>query len=412
MSGRSVNKWLVLALATLVHMFVVGLPWTVMPVLMTAASQEMHLSLGDMGMVWSMLPIGAATVALLGGMIGDRLGFTRAIAIGCFAVAVANGLRGVATNTATLTASMFLTGATVALVFPNVQRLAGVFFPRAQVGLATGISVSGFAVGGVLTTALSATVLMPLVGSWRNVLFVFSGLCVVMGVVWLVVMRGAAPPAIPGREAPADRPSFGKSMAAVFRVKEVWLLSLGNLGVVGAFISLNGYLPVYLEESGLSKSVGDTMSSMLFAASIVGAIGIPALADRLNASKMVMILSGVFTAVAILLMTASVNALFWVLIPLVGCVTQGVGSLVISHAVRNEEVGAASAGTALGLIGGFANLGGFVLPLAGGRLADLNETWPFILWAATSALGTTCFLLLRKAPGARVGRAMQRSALR
>jgi nitrate/nitrite transporter NarK len=262
--------------------------------------------------------------------------------------------------------------------------------------LATGIVISGFAVGGFLTTALSATVVMPLVGSWHNVLYLYSALCAVTGLVWIVVMRGVRPPVTPQSPvAITERPSFRQSLTTVFRVKESWLLSLGNLGIVGAFISVNGYMPTYLENIGLTKSVGDTMTSMLFLASIVGAIGIPALADRIGGTKAVLVTVSFLTTVLVALLTVSNQALFWVLIPLVGCVTQGVGALTISRAVQIKEIGPAFTGTALGLIGGMANVGGFILPLAGGRLAEVNELWPFLLWALAALFGTVCFTLVK-----------------
>ena len=126
---KILNKWLVLVLSTLVHMLAVGLPWTVMPVLFTTTSRELDLSLGQIGLLWSMLPIGAALVALPGGMLGDRLGYIKTIGLGCFVVAIASGLRGLSTNLTTLTIFMLLSGASIAIVFPNVQRIAGVFFP-------------------------------------------------------------------------------------------------------------------------------------------------------------------------------------------------------------------------------------------------------------------------------------------
>lgn len=394
--GRPQNKWLVLTLVVLVHLIAVGIPWTVMPVLFTAASEDLNLSLAQIGLLWSMLPIGCAISALPGGLIGDRLGFTKAIGIGCFVVAAANGLRGLSADLPMLTVTMFLTGASVSLVFPNLQRIPGVFFPRHLVGIATGITISGFAVGGVLTTALSATTIMPLVGSWRNVLYVYSGLCVIIGVVWLVMMRGVRPPTLPDSiPVPVEKPSFGRSLATVFRVKESWLLSLGNLGVVGAFISLNGYLPTYLETTGLPKNVGDTMSSTLFVASIAGAIGVPALAEKIGGIKAVIIVSSVVTAVVIALFAVANQALFWVLIPLAGCLTQGIGTLVVARAVQIKEIGAASAGTALGLIGGMANIGGFLMPLAGGKLAEIDAVWPFILWSLAALSGTICFIFLK-----------------
>jgi nitrate/nitrite transporter NarK len=392
--ARAKNKWAVLALVTSVNMLAIGFPWTVMPVLFSTAGEELHLSLGQLGALWSMLPVGCASIALLGGMLGDRIGFTRAVGIGCIAVAIANFLRGVSPNFAMLSVSMFLCGGTVALVFPNLQRMGGIFFKPKELGIATGVQISGFAIGGVLTTALGATVLMPLVGSWRNVLFLYSAICLAMGVIWFLFMRGTDGTTPRGKAAAARRPSFGESMLAVFKVKQIWLLSLGNLGIVGGFISLNGYLPVYLEKLGLPKSMGDTMSSTLFVASIVGAIGIPALADRVGGPKALMIAAAILTSVAIILLSVAPPAFFWVLIPLAGCATQGVGTLVITSAIQVKQLGSAYVGTALGLIGGFANLGGFLMPLAGGRLAEINQTWPFFLWSLVSLSGTACFLML------------------
>ncbi len=389
---EKLNKWLVLALVFVVHMFAIGIPWTVMPVLFSTAAEELHLSLGEIGLLWSMLPVGAAIVAVPGGMLGDRIGFTKSIGIGCLAVAMANGLRGLSGNLTVLTIAMFLTGASVALVFPNLQRIAALFFPLRQLGLATGISISGFAVGGVLATALSATAVMPALGGWRDVLFLYSGVSIIAGGAWFFVMRS-----MDNRPDPQNaRPPFSESINAVLRTKEVWLLSIGNLGVVGAYISLNGYLPVYLEKIGLDKSVGDTMSSTLFVASVVGNIAIPALADRIGAMKAVMIASAVVTAASILLLSLANTALFWVLIPLAGCLAQGVGTLVVASAVQLKSIGSAYAGTALGLIGGLANFGGFLMPLAGGRLAESNQTWPFILWAAAALAGTVCLVVLRE----------------
>lgn len=394
---KNLNKWLVLTLVTLVHMLAVGLPWTVMPVLFTAASRELDLSLGQIGLLWSMLPIGSALVALSGGMLGDRLGFTKTIGIGCFVIAIASGLRGLSTDLTTLTLFMLFCGASIALVFPNVQRIAGVFFPSHQVGLATGITISGFAIGGALTTALSATVIMPLVGSWRNVLFLYSGLCVLIGIAWLLIMR-QAPEHTFSSEQPTTiiRSTFRRSITAVFGIKDMWLLAIGNLGIVGSFISLNGYLPVYLEKIGLDKSLGDTMSSTLFIASIVGAIAVPAIAGKIGGLKVIMIICATATSIAILLLSVANNALFWVLIPMAGALTQGVGTLVITHAIQIKRIGSEYAGTAVGLIGSLANMGGFILPMIGGKLADVNQTWPFFLWAFMSLSSTACFVFLGK----------------
>jgi nitrate/nitrite transporter NarK len=79
--------------------------------------------------------------------------------------------------------------------------------------------------------------------------------------------------------------------------------------------------------------------------------------------------------------------------------TQGIGTLIIASAVQLKGIGSVYAGTALGLVGGMANLGGFVMPIIGGKMAEVNPTWPFLLWALLSLLGTGCFVLLKDLRG-------------
>jgi len=394
MTVKSPNRWLILTLGTLVHTVAVGIPWTVMPVLFTSASEELHLSLGELGLLWSMLVIGSAIFALPGGMLGDRLGFARTVGLSCFVVAACSALRGLSTNLATLTVFMFLSGASIALVFPTLQKTGGMF-PRRQQGLATGLLISGFLIGGVLATALSATVLMPLLGGWRNVLFAYSGLCALIGIVWLLMVKGPAE----NPEAPAVTSTIKVGLRdcvkVVFRVRDTWLLSMGNLAVVGSFIALTGYLPTYLEQATRSKTMGDTISATLFGASIIGAILVPTLADRLRAPKTVLLTVTAIAFGAIAFMPFAAAEFFWVLVPVAGASTQGVGTLSVTRVVQTKEVGFAYAGTALGLVGGMTNFGGFVMPAIGGPLAEVNVTWPFVLWAAFVLLGAGCFAFLR-----------------
>ncbi len=392
------NKWLVLTLATLIHLTVVGIPWTVMPVLFTSTARELNLSIGQIGMLWSMLPIGAAIFAIPGGLLGDRLGFVKIIGIGSFVVAVASGLRGVSPNITILMVTMLFCGASIALVFPNVPKVASLFFPPNQVGLATGILVAGFALGGVLATALSATVLMPWLGSWRNVLFFYSAICVLLGVIWLAVMRTTVSSTTPvSTGTPLPRVTFRKSLTTVLSVRDTWLLTIGNLGIVGSYISLNGYLPTYLEKAGLPKSLGDTMVSTLFVASIFGAILIPALADRLGRRKLVLVIVAIITFVSTLSLAVSNAALFWLLIPIIGAGTQGVGTLIFVQAVQTKGIGMQYAGTTLGLVGSFANLGGFILPFFGGKLAERSQSLPFVFWSVMVLFAAGCFALLGRA---------------
>jgi nitrate/nitrite transporter NarK len=130
-------------------------------------------------------------------------------------------------------------------------------------------------------------------------------------------------------------------------------------------------------------------------ASIFGAIAIPAIADRTGRSKGTLIALGIATAAIVGLFALPRPALYWALIPLAGAVTQGIGTIVIARAVQLKGTGLLYAGTALGLIGGMANLGGFVMPAIGGKLAEVDKAWPFFLWALMGLAGTFCFIVLK-----------------
>jgi predicted MFS family arabinose efflux permease len=154
-------------------------------------------------------------------------------------------------------------------------------------------------------------------------------------------------------------------------------------------------LPTYLEQATRSKTMGDTISATLFGASIIGAILVPTLADRLRAPKTVLLTVTAIAFGAIAFMPFAAAEFFWVLVPVAGASTQGVGTLSVTRVVQTKEVGFAYAGTALGLVGGMTNFGGFVMPAIGGPLAEVNVTWPFVLWAAFVLLGAGCFAFLR-----------------
>ena len=90
----------------------------------------------------------------------------------------------------------------------------GLWFPNRQLGLANGVLAMGMALGFLIGTFLSATVLSPWLGGWRNVMFFFGGIAVLLSIPWLFspeppVSADAATAAV----AP-DRPGRGRDEGA------------------------------------------------------------------------------------------------------------------------------------------------------------------------------------------------------
>jgi len=397
------NKWLMLIMMTLVFIFPIGIIYTVMPVLFSSIGREIDLSLAQVGFIWGAFPLGFALFSLLGGLLGDRLGFYKVIGVGCFAIALANAFRALTGDFVTLALSMLLCGISLGMVMPILPKVAGVFFPQRQLGMAIGVSNAGFSVGGIIATALSATLFLPLVGSWRNVLFLYSAACVVIGIIWFLAAREAKPDQ---NKTTADNSvknvPFRQSLGAVLRVKDLWLLTIAMFGLFGSYLALMGYLPTYLENTGIPKSTGDTLASTVFITGIIGTVLVPTLSDRIGSRKMVLILCSIVTTVGLYLISISTVTLLWLVIPLIGFAVLGIPSLTFALAIEMKEIGATYGGTATGVLVASMNIGGFVLPIIGGNLAETNPTWPFVFWAILCLLSVICLLWVKKTPKTRL----------
>jgi len=396
-NGQAPNKWLVVLMANLVLIGAVGMPFTAMPVLFSSVTRELQLTLAHVGMIWGALPLGVALFSILGGLLGDRFDLRKVIGIGCFAIAITNSLRGFSGDPATLIISMFLCGASLSIVIPNLPKIVGLFFPPRQMGLAFGIVNSGFNIGAILATALGATFILPLVGSWRNVLFFYSAVCIVLGIIWLSVIRkGKSNQTIAGTGTTERKVPFREALATIVRVKELWFLVIASVGIVGSYIALMGYIPVYLESAGVLKVTGDTISSTIFMAGIIGTITLPALSDRIGNRKLVLIICAAVMGISTYFLSTSGTMLFWLLIPLIGIAAMGFITLSLTIPLEMKGIGPIYGASAVGLVVAGQNFGGFLFPIIGGNLAEINRLWPFAFWAIIIFAAVIGLFLMRE----------------
>ena len=126
------------------------------------------------------------------------------------------------------------------------------WFTRDRLALANGVLSMSMAVGFMLGSMISATILSPALGGWRNVLFFYGAFALIAGILWLF-SRSMPDDAVVTDTGTATVP-FKKSLAHVARTKRVWLLALIMLGQIGCVQGTLGYLPVYLRDIGWSEA--------------------------------------------------------------------------------------------------------------------------------------------------------------
>ena len=261
---RGAYRWYILTLAALTHTLVVGMPMMSLPVLFDEIAAELSLNLVQVGYVWGASSLLGVAMSLTGGVIGDRIGARRMLVAACLLSGLAGATRAFAGSYATLTATVLLAGLFPMATPMNVHKTCGVWFSGPRLGMANGVVSAGMALGFLLGSLVSATLLSPLLGGWRNVLLFYAALAVIFSLLWAFTQPQPTPNG--PDTAPAARPTLRDALLRVARLRNVWLLALAMFGIGGAIQGSLGYLPLYLRNRGWEPGAADgALASFHFA---------------------------------------------------------------------------------------------------------------------------------------------------
>ncbi len=256
-----------------------------MPVLFKQISEALGLSLVQVGSVWGMVYLAGFLTHLVNGMLGDQLGYKRVMALSCFLVGIAGAFRGLSYDFISLAATAFLYGVFSSMVIVNQTKVAKIWFPRERLALANSVLATGYSIGFTLGAMISATLLSPWLGGWRNVLFLYGFVSVILGILWQFTVRD------PERDPLSDRPStvsMRRALSHVSRLRSVWIVGIVLFGYSGAIQGIVGYLPLYLRNMGWSAVSADGTLAAFNMAGAFGAIPVALLSDRLGLRKVLL----------------------------------------------------------------------------------------------------------------------------
>jgi cyanate permease len=384
MMKSSKYPWFILILAALTSGIVIGVPTTSLAVLFKEISSDLHLDLFQMGLVWSIGALLAIITSPLSGALDDRFGPKRVMIAGILLVSMTAGMRGLANGFVPLLLIIILVGGLVPLVTTSAYKITGIWFPPARLGMANGILAMGMAFGSLLGALLSATVLSPVLGGWRHVLFFYAGLSALFSIPW--IFTRPAPAADPGKPALVTVP-MGRALVHIVKLKNVWLLGISFLGIAGCVQGVAGYLPLYLRGMGWSGTNADGALSFLNAMSMIFILPIMFWADRRKNKKWGLAAMILLIATGTGWLSFADGLAAWGAIALVGMLRDASAALLITMVIETDGVGPVYAGTASGFMMFFFFAGNLLAPPAGNLLADRAAGLPFVFWGGLVALG-------------------------
>lgn len=339
-----------------------------MAALISEIQQDIPMSRSEWGATWGMVTLALAIFSIPGGATGDRIGVRWAVGLSCILAGVVGISRAFSHTTFTLATTMFLFGAAVMFVIPSLPKTLGMWFPQREYGLALGILFMGYSGSSALAMMTSRTYLSPLLGGWRVVLWLFGGLCILFGLIWLLCMNVKKFPRLAGQG--SHNIKFREGIPHLIRIKDQWLLMAVQLGIVSAFVGLVGFLPQSLIGRGLSEREAHNVASILLWGSMMGKILVPAISDRIGRRKIFIWLSGILGSIGCYLLGWTLGGPLLIAAFLAGFAQGGGVTLALVIPLEIKTIGPVFAGTSMGLSLAFANFGAFLSPVLAGKVVE------------------------------------------
>jgi ACS family hexuronate transporter-like MFS transporter len=381
--SQSNYRWYILSLGVITHVIVFALPRICISVLLPEISADLNLTLVEMGMIWGICNLPVVFFSLFGGMLGDRYGPAKVLTFSCILQGVLSALRGFSGDYTTLLSFSFLFGIAGVAVPYMTHKAAGQWFSGRQLGVANGILAMGMGFGYALGAMISATVMSPLLGGWRNIMFVYGALAVIIGIIWIKTRKA---PLQEGASPSEDTIPLRQSMSHVIRLWPVWLLAFGQMFLNSGRNGVVGYVPTYLTDIGWPVASASGAVTILSLASVVGAIPISWISDKIGLRKSVFISGMMVAAIGYGLLSVITNAAIWPLVIIAGLVQEANAAFFFTMVMETKGVGRKYSGTALGLLATFGGLGSFFGPPLGNSLAVYSPAYAFICWAFLAVL--------------------------
>lgn len=392
-NGDKRYRLYVLILTALTFGMTVAMQQICMSVLFKEIAAELGLSLVQVGLIWGIPAFAGVCFVFVAGLLSDRFGAVRVMGIACIVSGAFGALRGTTDGFWSLALVTFCFGLAMWVVPSSVFKITATWFSGRKLVIANGVVSMGMAVGFTVGSLISATTLSPLLGGWRGVLFLYGGISVLIGLVWLLTVKehhqvrlGVSPEKVPLRQ----------SIKNIFPLKYIWLLGLVLLGFSGCVQGTLGYLPTYLRNIGWEAASADGALAVFNGLSAVGVIPLVLLSAKVGLRKVVLFPVLVVTITGIALVPLVGSSMVWVIMIFIGVARDGFMAVATTMSTETAGVGAIFAGTAIGLTQTLLNVGSLSSPALGNSLvgSDPSSPYPFFLWAAYGllALIALCFV--------------------
>ncbi|MEE4608771.1 MAG: MFS transporter [Desulfobacteraceae bacterium] len=363
------SAWWVWAMAA--PLYLVGFFHRVAPAVMTAElMRTFAIGATALGNLSAFYFYSYVLMQIPTGILADRWGPRRLLTAGALVAGVGGVFFALAPSLGWAYLGRFLIGASVAVAWIGLLKVASEWFPPQLFAMVTGVGL----LSGILGAVGAGPPLRLLMdhAPWRSVMLAVAGATLAVGAgVWIVVRD------VPGQKGFADYPHTGQAkahrpvlagLAEVLRFRNAWLLFVIPGGFVGAILTFAGLwgVPFLTTHYGLSTSRAAMLTSVQLASWALASPLFGWFSDRLGRRKPLYLAGGLVALsawCALVYLPDLPLPVVGGLLVATGCST---GAMIVSFAFAKESVPTDLAGTVSGLVNMGVMLGPMILqPLVG-----------------------------------------------
>ena len=363
MTGQQKNidgrRWLILCLVWILYASF-GLGFASLAPLVQPIQEELDISYGKMGLVlgfWQFVTI--FTFYPLGKLV-DRYSPRILLAIAAIAVGASIVFRGFAVDFTSLLITVGLFGFAGPIISVGAPKVISNWFIGRERNFATGVYISGPTAGVMIGMSLSTTVILPVVDSWREVLFIYGVAIMLIGIIWYLLAHDRH---VQSSEVDFSNDTTPSSLVYLLKIRNVRIaLALA----IAKFLVMHGLInwaPSILQlHANMSLSDAGFWSGMGVGAGILGSIAVPAI-TFVGIRRIIVVATLVLTSIGLIGLSASNNNLSIISLILVNFTSAPIWPILTLILIDTKEIGPRRIGAAMGLAFAAAEIGGFSGPL-------------------------------------------------
>ncbi|MDT0382477.1 MFS transporter [Streptomyces sp. DSM 42041] len=382
---RRLAGWAVLAGCFLLGFFHRFAPATFADVL----SASLHATAAQLGALASWHFWTYTVAQIPAGLLVDRYGTRRCVALGSAVTAVGSLTLAGAQNLVTASVGPLLTGAGLSAVFVGIMKYNADWFRPESYGLVTGVTMLLATCGAVAAGSPTAWLLEHY--HWRHLFAAAAAAGLLLSLAVAVMVRNR-PPHSPVPRVVRSHDARG-GLSGALRRRELWPLLLATVGTNGTFYAFSGLwgIPLLTETRGLSNTTAAWYTTTALVVYGVGCLGIGLWSDRAGRRKPFLQATSALAVVGWTCLAALPWEAGWQGLVLYAALGAAASQVTVSFAALKESVPADIAATALAVLNaGVFGASAALQPLIGAFLdGGLGWSGSLTVMTAVAAVGLT-----------------------